>query len=144
MHELTTPRLRLRSWRDQDRDAFAAMNADPIVMADLGGPISRELSDAKLDRYSAAFADHDFGRWLIERIADDGEPEYLGYAGVMPVTDEHPVGAHYEIGWRLRHEAWGQGLQPKPLRPRSATSSFAAVSQRYSPTRLRTTTAHAP
>jgi RimJ/RimL family protein N-acetyltransferase len=30
--ELTTPRLRLRQWRDSDRDPFATMNADPVVM----------------------------------------------------------------------------------------------------------------
>ena len=31
------------------------MNAHPEVMLDLGGSISRAMSDAKLDRYVAAF-----------------------------------------------------------------------------------------
>ena len=30
--ELETPRLRLRQWRDEDREPFAALNADPRVM----------------------------------------------------------------------------------------------------------------
>lgn len=30
--ELRTPRLLLRRWRDEDREPFAALNADPMVM----------------------------------------------------------------------------------------------------------------
>jgi len=30
--ELDTARLRLRQWREADREPFAAMNADPVVM----------------------------------------------------------------------------------------------------------------
>jgi RimJ/RimL family protein N-acetyltransferase len=52
---IETPRIRLRCWRESDREAFSAMNADPEVMLDQGGPLSRDESDAKLDRYAAAF-----------------------------------------------------------------------------------------
>ena len=38
------------------------MNADPEVMLDQGGPLSREKSDAKLDRYVAAFDRYGFCR----------------------------------------------------------------------------------
>jgi RimJ/RimL family protein N-acetyltransferase len=57
-----TPRIRLCCWRESDREAFAIMNADPEVMLDQGGPLSREKSDAKLDRYVAAFDRHGFCR----------------------------------------------------------------------------------
>lgn len=50
---IRTPRLALRRWEERDRIPFAAMNANPEVMHDMGGPISREASDAKLDRYAA-------------------------------------------------------------------------------------------
>lgn len=30
--EITTPRLLMRQWREEDLDPFAAMNADPKVM----------------------------------------------------------------------------------------------------------------
>ena len=43
---IETPRLRLRCWRRADQETFAEMNADPEVMLDLGGPISRAASDA--------------------------------------------------------------------------------------------------
>jgi broad specificity phosphatase PhoE len=52
---ISTPRLRLRCWSHVDRPVFAAMHADPEVMHDYGGPISRAESDAKLARYMAIY-----------------------------------------------------------------------------------------
>jgi RimJ/RimL family protein N-acetyltransferase len=102
---LTTPRLRLRPWRDDDRDAFAALTADPEVMRDLGGPLDRAASDAKLDLYRAAYDRDGFCRWAVESLSG----EFLGYAGIMPLGADHPLGPSVEIGWRLRRHAWGHG-----------------------------------
>jgi RimJ/RimL family protein N-acetyltransferase len=63
---IETLRIRLRCWRESDREAFATMNADPEVMLDQGGPLSREKSDAKLDCYAAAFDRYGFCRWVTE------------------------------------------------------------------------------
>ena len=102
---ITTPRLRLRPWREDDRDAFAALTADPEVMRDLGGPLDRAGSDAKLDRYRAAFDRHGVCRWAVESLTGG----FLGYAGIMPLEPDHPLGPGVEIGWRLVRRAWGQG-----------------------------------
>ena len=102
---ILSDRLRLRCWRDSDRDAFAALNADPEVSRDLGGPLDRAESDAKLDRYMAACEHHGFCRWLVE----DLNAQFLGYAGVMPSRSGHPLGRHVDIGWRLVRRAWGRG-----------------------------------
>src|SRR5688500_13170560 len=106
---LETPRLRLRRWQEADRDAFAALHAHPEIMRDYGGPLDRARSDAKLDRYIAAFAQHGFARWAIEKRTVGGAGAFLGYAGVMPSSPAHPLGPHAEIGWRLMRDAWGQG-----------------------------------
>ena len=102
---LETPRLKLRHWRETDEDAFAKLHLDNDVNADLGGPYSRAKSDKKLARYIKAQTKQGYSRWVIETKSGD----FLGYAGIMPVAGEHPLGSHNEIGWRLIREAWGKG-----------------------------------
>jgi RimJ/RimL family protein N-acetyltransferase len=102
---IRSDRLRLRNWRDSDRDAFAALNANPEVTQDLGGPLDRTQSDAKFDRYVAAFDQYGFCRWALE----DLNGQFLGYTGVMPSRPGHPLGPHADIGWRLVRPAWGRG-----------------------------------
>lgn len=109
---INTPRTRLRSWRETDREAFAAMHADPEVMLDYGGPLSRAESDAKLDRYAVAFDQCGFCRWAIESRGG----EFLGYAGLMSSGPDHPIGARIDIGWRLVRSAWGNGYATEAAR----------------------------
>lgn len=102
---IQTRRLRLRSWLERDRDAFAAMHADPDVMIDAPDVLSRDESDTKFDRYVAGFEQHGFGRWCVETL--DGL--FVGYTGVMRARGGHPLGPPDEIGWRLTRNSWGFG-----------------------------------
>ena len=103
---IETSRLRLRCWRNADRDAFAALHADPEVTRDLGGPLDRATSDAKLDRYRTAYRRLGCCRWAVASHTG----EVLGYVGLMPSPPDHPLGPHVDIGWRLMPHAWGQGI----------------------------------
>ena len=76
---IETSRLRLRTWRDGDRDAFAALHADLQVMVDAVAPLDRAASDAKVARYAAAHDDVGYSRWCVESRAG----EFLGYVGMM-------------------------------------------------------------
>ena len=50
---LETARLILRPFEDRDRDAFAALVADPEVMRFFPAPLDRARSDALIDRLEA-------------------------------------------------------------------------------------------
>ena len=103
--EVETPRLKLRHWRETDGDDFAVLHADATVNVDIGGPFSRTKSDKKLTRYIKAQTQQGYSRWVIE----DKTGAFLGYAGIMPVLENHPLGPHNEIGWRLKRTSWGYG-----------------------------------
>ena len=108
-HHLRTERLLLRRWRPGDREPFAALNADPEVMEHLHGLMTREESDAFVDRIEAHWRDRGFGLWALE-VPD--EAELIGYTGL----DVHPFMPPPEIGWRLARRFWGRGLATEAAR----------------------------
>lgn len=104
---LTTERLTLRHWRDDDRAAFHEINADPSVMATLGPAMSRAESDAFMNRIVQHFDDHGFGVWCVEH---DGR--VMGSTGFMVPWFRDGV----EIGWRIRSDHWGRGFASEAAR----------------------------
>ena len=63
---LVTDPLILRRWREEDREPFAAMNADLEVMRWYPAPLSRAKTEAFVDRAEACFAAHGWGLWAVE------------------------------------------------------------------------------
>ncbi len=92
------------------------MNADPVVAADLGGPLTRSDSDAKFTQFSGFFRTCGYGRWVVEDPSAPPEGQFLGYCGLKPHGADHPLGAHSDIGWRLCRKAWGNGYAPEAAR----------------------------
>jgi hypothetical protein len=64
------------------------MHADPEVMHDYGGPISRVESDAKLDRYASAYCRHGFCRWAVSPVSINRQrrPDQIGSLEKTSVT----------------------------------------------------------
>jgi RimJ/RimL family protein N-acetyltransferase len=104
--ELRTERLLLRSWRPDDREPFAALNADPAVMEHFPSVLSRAESDALVDRIEARFDEHGWGLWAVEV---PGVAPFIGFVGLAPQGAELPFGPAVEVGWRLARSAWGMG-----------------------------------
>ncbi|HEX2559007.1 GNAT family N-acetyltransferase [Phenylobacterium sp.] len=103
---IETERLILRAPEDADRAAIAAMNADPRVAATLGSALTREESDAMVDRIRVHIGLNGWGFWAVERKADQA---VIGLTGLLSMGEDLPPGPAVEIGWRLAHEAWGGG-----------------------------------
>lgn len=103
---LRGPRVILRGWRPSDREAFASMNADPVVMEFFLRRLTRDESDAFVDRSEACFAERGYGLWATEI---PGLMDFAGYIGLWPVKPEMPFAPAVEIGYRLAAPAWGKG-----------------------------------
>ena len=106
---LTTDRLTLRNWNDDDLAPFAAMNADPAVREFFPGLLTKEESDASARRAKAAIERDGFGMFAAELR---GAAEFIGFIGLSRIDLAIPGIAQpaVEIGWRLARAYWGKGL----------------------------------
>ena len=119
--ELRTDRLVLRRWLAADRQPFAALNSDPMVMEHFPAPLTRAESDAFVDRIEDHFALHGWGLWAVQIAAGD---TFIGYVGLSPATFAAHFTPAVEVGWRLAHEHWGQGYATEAARA-AITDVFA-------------------
>jgi RimJ/RimL family protein N-acetyltransferase len=110
---LQTARLALRRWQPGDRQGFAALNADPRVMAHFMATLSRPESDAVADMIERELAERPFGLWAVEI---PGVTPFAGFVGLhVPGFQAHFTPC-VEIGWRLAAEHWGQGYATEAAR----------------------------
>jgi RimJ/RimL family protein N-acetyltransferase len=110
---LSSARICLRRWRDEDREAFAAINSDARVMEFFPSRLSRAESDAMVDRIEQHFSECGFGLWAIE--VPDIAP-FIGFTGLSVARFSAPFTPCVEIGWRLTYEHWGRGYATEGAR----------------------------
>jgi RimJ/RimL family protein N-acetyltransferase len=113
MEALVTPRLVLRPWRDSDIPPFAAMCADPRVMAHYPKLLTQEEATALAERIRAGMARRGSGLWAVEA---PGVAPFIGYVGLSEPNWQAHFTPCVEIGWRLRFESWGQGYAREAAR----------------------------
>ena len=100
---LETNRLTLRTWQPSDLDAFHAVCADARVMQFVGDgqPWSLEKTQQFIEHALATSKTDGYCQWPVVHKDSDN---LIGFCGFIPT--DHVA----EIGWRLAHDYWGQGL----------------------------------
>jgi len=103
---VTTERLLLRQWREEDLASFAKLNADPRVMEYFPGLKTREESDASVKLMSNHIDRCGWGFWAASLIQTG---EFIGFIVLEDVYFKAAFTPAVEIGWRLAFEHWGKG-----------------------------------
>jgi RimJ/RimL family protein N-acetyltransferase len=112
---LTTPRLLLRPWRDDDLEPMARILGDPEVMRylfDPGPDVMQAARDA-IARRLAHWREDGMGFWAVE-LRDAGE--LIGWTGLQRIRFERGVIGEVEVGWMLGKAWWGNGYAPEAAR----------------------------
>jgi RimJ/RimL family protein N-acetyltransferase len=106
---LTTPRLVLRQFTEDDVDNLFSLNSDPEVMRYLSGgrPTPREdIRDQIIPFHLGVYGRLDrLGTWAAESA---GSREFLGWFHFRPGHGSADI-TNIELGYRLRRPAWNKG-----------------------------------
>jgi RimJ/RimL family protein N-acetyltransferase len=125
MATLETERLRMRMFREDDLDAYAAMCADPDVMRYIGAGGAITRADAW--RQMALFLGHwelrGYGMWAVEERATGA---LIGRIGLY-----NPDGwPGFECGWLLARASWGKGYATEGAR-RALEHAFTTLGREH-------------
>ncbi|MEN8158920.1 MAG: GNAT family N-acetyltransferase [Myxococcota bacterium] len=103
----------MRAWREEDLEPFAALNADAAVMEFMPKRLTRDESEAMVERIDAHFAERGFGLWALEV---PGVAPFVGCTGLQAPRFEAHFTPCVEVGWRIAREHWGRGYAPEAAR----------------------------
>ena len=104
---LTTRRLRLRTWRRGDWQAFHKTCNTPEVMEFLGGTSTLSQIKREVAWNMRHQERHGFSFWVLERKRDRA---FIGFCGLIRVGElSSPIHGELEIGWRVRSDMWRRG-----------------------------------
>jgi len=120
---LTTSRLRLRQWRVEDLEPFAALNADPRVREFFPSVLTYQQSADSMEHIRDHFQRRGFGLWAVEEI---GGAPFIGFIGLSVPSFDAPFTPCVELGYRLAFEHWGYGYATEGSRA-ALTFGFATV-----------------
>lgn len=120
--ELSTRRLMLRQFREDDLDAFAALQADPALARHVGDGSTTDRAESW--RLLAVFLGHwqlrGYGQYAVEEAATGA---LAGRVGLW-----RPEGwPGLEIGWMIARDRWGRGYATEGARA-VVTAAFHSAS----------------
>ena len=85
---------------------MASINADPEVMKYFPKLLSRQESNAAVEKFKSLISNNGWGFWAVELTRDR---TFIGLVGLHKPAYALPFGPCVEIGWRLSRDCWGQG-----------------------------------
>lgn len=103
---LTTSRLQLRLWRDEDLEPYAALNGDPRVREFFPSLQTHQRSADSMQFIRDHWQRRGFGLWAVEVI---GGAPFIGFIGLSVPSFDAPFMPCVELGYRLAFEHWGGG-----------------------------------
>ncbi|WP_431322599.1 GNAT family N-acetyltransferase [Rhizobium sp. YTU87027] len=104
---LTTDRLILRNWTEEDRSLFHEINSDPDVMEFFAFRRDRAEADSMLDTIRDSIATTGLGFYAMA-LKETDEP--IGFCGLWkPKLEPFLPAGTIEVGWRLVRRHWGKG-----------------------------------
>jgi len=110
---LTTERLILRPWRDEDLAPLFAINGDPDSMHYFAATMTRAESDAWAARMRAHFTEHGWGFWVV---AEEATRDFVGVVGLLTIPWQAAFTPAVEIGWRIGPRFRRQGYAEEAAR----------------------------
>ena len=106
MIEISTPRLKLREWKEEDKDPFLKLNSDPRVMKFMPKLLSKQESDHFVERIKIKFKEDGYSFFAVELIENE---TFIGLIGLSIPKFDSFFTPCVEIGWRLAYDYWGNG-----------------------------------
>jgi RimJ/RimL family protein N-acetyltransferase len=107
--------VELRDVEPGDVDAYIRMRCDPVMMAELGGPLPREGIAAKVDTDVRKTRADEY--WVSMIVPDQTIPETVaGTVSLWSHEDDDDEAGLSEIGWMVLPEYQGQGLAKRAVR----------------------------
>lgn len=104
---LTTERLGMRNWQDNDWQSMAAISGDPRVMQHFPSTQSEEHTRSFIERMQQQFNEKGYCYFATELLATQ---KVIGFIGLSYQDYEASFTPCMDIGWRLSPDVWGQGL----------------------------------
>jgi RimJ/RimL family protein N-acetyltransferase len=105
--------VKLRTVESGDVDLYVKMRCDPVMMAELGGPLPREGIDAKVARDVEQAQSGE--AWIFMVVCDDLLGAPVAGTVVLWRSVEHPQPLS-EIGWMVLPEFQGRGVGKTAVR----------------------------
>ena len=104
---LETERLWLRPPTEADKDWNYEQSSCPVTMRHLGGPMSRETADARIDKLVSLYAERGLTFGVMELKPTH---ERIGLCGLKLFDAEGAtLPGEIELGYRLAPAWWGKG-----------------------------------